>query len=686
MKKRILATIVAIVMVVTMMPQAAFAENNRCENQEIKIEETESKDSQGIKSSVIVQVDDVLSLGGLLADNKGKLSAKAHYKNRQLDSIISSEEQEAIVKRVSNLDNVRRDEGGEYIAVNVKGYGITTDNVLYVYQDILNSSPELFYFDRYEAYYYGNKIDTIQFYLNDSASKIKQKKRIIDSKVKKIDLLIEPGMSEMDKVLFVHDYLVANTEYDKDGYESGKYSRDIFNLYGVFGNNLAVCQGYAHAASYLLNRFGVTCGVASSDKANHAWNVVKINGKWYHMDVTWDDPTYDKLGQVTHDYVLLSEKGLLSMEDCAMRKDFLISCASKYSMATDNSLANNFWKKSEAMMHYYNDNWYYMEHNNFTLKEYSKKTKQHRVIVDNSNFEKKVQWEDTLNPGYIWNDNFSKLAAKKNVLYFSLPREIYALNLNNLERGPYRICDFSYIPQQIYGIAIYDDQLILSVKDSPDENINEWANGKIYDSEVSTACRTRISAVKTDYNQIKVNYVPIKMFDDNGNPLKIHYRVQYKQKNQQNYKFIDTTNTSLTIKKLKRNYRYDICVYPYYLNEDGRTTFGRVSSSKLAVTNPLNRYVPAGNFKVFYNSPTKVIINTNIPVVNGGKTKCQLAYKPATNKKFKYKYFTGKKYVLSGLRKNVKYNFKLRYIHTDNKTRKKIYSTYSPVSNFTIKK
>ena len=692
MKKRILATVVAIVMVVTMMPQAAFAENNRCENQEIKIEETESKDLKGIKSSDIVQVDDVLSLGGLLADNKGKLSAKAHYKNRQLDSIISSEEQEAIVKRVSNLDNVRTDKDGQYIKVNVNGYGINTGNVDRVVEYILNGAPQLFYIDNY-LFRYNNdqKITEMCFYLSESLSKIRQKNRAIDAQVKKIDQMLEPGMSDIDKVLFVHDYLCANTVYDKDGYESGKNSPDIFNMYGVFGDNLAVCQGYAHAACYLLNRYGVECGVASSDKANHAWNIVKVNGKWYHMDATWDDPTYDNLGQATHEYVMLSEKGLLSMTDCEKRNDFIVACPGKYSPSADNSFANNFWKKSEAMMHFHKGKWYYMEYNNFRLKEYDKISGKHRVIVDDSCFEQNVQWDDTLNEGYVWNDNFSKVASKGNILYFSLPRQIYALNLNNLERGPYKICDFSVAlrdmgNKQIYGLAIYDDHLIMAVKDSPNEDVNEWTHNQIYDCEVSTVCKTKISSVKTDYNQIKVNYVPVKMYDEDGNLLKIHYRVKYKQKNQQNYKYIDTTATSLTIKNLKRNYRYDVCVYPYFLNEDGAVTFGNVSKCKTAVTNPLNRYVPAGNIKVLYNSPTKVSINTKTPVVNGGKTKCQLAYKPATTKKFKYKYFTGKKYVLSGLRKNVKYNFKLRYIHTDNKTGKKIYSTYSPVSNFTIKK
>ena len=47
---------------------------------------------------------------------------------------------------------------------------------------------------------------------------------------------------------------------------------------------------------------------------NHAWNLIKIDGEWYHIDVTWDDPTPDLLGRVNHVFFLISDDAIASSE------------------------------------------------------------------------------------------------------------------------------------------------------------------------------------------------------------------------------------------------------------------------------------------------------------------------------------------------------------------------------------
>ena len=47
-----------------------------------------------------------------------------------------------------------------------------------------------------------------------------------------------------------------------------------------------------------LPYMSIVCGYVSSEAANHAWNAVYLNNQWYHMDATWDDPTWDNLGRV----------------------------------------------------------------------------------------------------------------------------------------------------------------------------------------------------------------------------------------------------------------------------------------------------------------------------------------------------------------------------------------------------
>ena len=94
------------------------------------------------------------------------------------------------------------------------------------------------------------------------------------------------------KVLYIHDYLVDNIEYDSTYQEIGSYS-----IYGALIGKKCVCEGYAKAFKYLVNAAGIKCEImqgtatnSSGQTESHAWNCVEINGIWYEIDTTWDDP------------------------------------------------------------------------------------------------------------------------------------------------------------------------------------------------------------------------------------------------------------------------------------------------------------------------------------------------------------------------------------------------------------
>ena len=94
---------------------------------------------------------------------------------------------------------------------------------------------------------------------------------------------IRPGMSEKKKATVLHNWLTNNCHYD----ESMKvHDGDILLTQGY-----GVCEAYAEAYSLLLSKAGMANAKIDSDAIEHIWNVVRIDGKWYHVDVTWDDPT-----------------------------------------------------------------------------------------------------------------------------------------------------------------------------------------------------------------------------------------------------------------------------------------------------------------------------------------------------------------------------------------------------------
>lgn len=98
------------------------------------------------------------------------------------------------------------------------------------------------------------------------------------------------SLSDYDKIKFLHDYIVKNCSYDPNG-------KNIYSAYGCLIDGKAVCEGYSKAFAMLCEKAGIPCinimGEATNKKnkvESHMWNMIMLNGCWYHIDVTWDDP------------------------------------------------------------------------------------------------------------------------------------------------------------------------------------------------------------------------------------------------------------------------------------------------------------------------------------------------------------------------------------------------------------
>ncbi|MDD2619949.1 MAG: transglutaminase domain-containing protein [Syntrophomonadaceae bacterium] len=111
-----------------------------------------------------------------------------------------------------------------------------------------------------------------------------------------INKTIKPGMTQFEKELALHDYIIDHCAYDYKNYQNNTVSSASFNQYGVLVLGKAVCQGYADAMFRLCREAGLECHVVSGEAKqdnswiSHAWNIVKIDGQFYQLDVTWDDP------------------------------------------------------------------------------------------------------------------------------------------------------------------------------------------------------------------------------------------------------------------------------------------------------------------------------------------------------------------------------------------------------------
>ena len=136
----------------------------------------------------------------------------------------------------------------------------------------------------------------------------------INNKVDKIlNDNVNNNMPPKEKIRVIHDYIIDHTEYDKLKYENKNNDTYKSNTaYGVLIEGYGTCNGYADAMEIFLDKMNIINYKISNEE--HIWNLVYLDGKWYHLDLTWDDPISDiNINRDT--YFLISTKTLEKIND-----------------------------------------------------------------------------------------------------------------------------------------------------------------------------------------------------------------------------------------------------------------------------------------------------------------------------------------------------------------------------------
>jgi hypothetical protein len=228
------------------------------------------------------------------------------------------------------------------IVLKIKNYNKSIYK-LDIINDILHDHPNLDYGyigARGSVSSYANSTEAvmnIKFNYSYSKEFMQYMKKASQDKVKEIiSKVVKDGMSDYEKELALHDYLLENVEYDRRLYD-GDMPEESYTDYGVLVKGTGVCDGYAKAMYRLLNSAGIETLYVTGDAVDknttvpHAWNIVKIDGEYYNLDATWNDPIIygnDK-GEVRHTYFNITDE-TLSKDHIWTRSEYPKCVSKKY--------------------------------------------------------------------------------------------------------------------------------------------------------------------------------------------------------------------------------------------------------------------------------------------------------------------------------------------------------------------
>lgn len=222
---------------------------------------------------------------------------------------------------------------------NITVSTIDAEQLNHVFTCVMHDHPELFYVEGYQytRYTIGDKVTGISFLGTYSMTEeeIVQNQKKIDEYVNQCFLEMPQTKDEYDKVKYLYEYLINQTEYDKEAPNNQ-------NICSVFVGKRSVCQGYAKALQYLMQKAGMVSTLVTgyTQQEGHAWNLVRVNGAYYYVDATWGDASYaledgetlymGEVPTINYDYFLVTTKELcvthepdylIRLPECKEEKD-----------------------------------------------------------------------------------------------------------------------------------------------------------------------------------------------------------------------------------------------------------------------------------------------------------------------------------------------------------------------------
>lgn len=360
---------------------------------------------------------------------------------------------------------------------------------------------------------------------------------VIDEEIDKIAAQTT-GMTDIQKALFVHDYIVSNYHYDTRLYSSDEATSSQANrtLDKMIVDKAGVCQGYSYLYMVVMNKLGVECITVPTDvplaiittygMSDHVWNKIKLDGEWYNVDLTYDDPIVNPTAEIPDRNVDISHRYFLQSDADIVAADLAANAnmppIHSYIRATNwdgtPSETSESEQYSDYALHNIKGNTAYLDDTFYCLNENNAICK---ILFD----ENELQELNNSTEAYRWyiygsnklyvTNKYSSITAYENKLYLNSPDKIYEFDtVSNELNEVYAHTEEDVSNTYFFGLRVTDKGLFAECCKAIITDGVDFTDTELLKISLSP-CITPEIRLNPDTNEVTVSApIPAKVKED----------------------------------------------------------------------------------------------------------------------------------------------------------------------------
>lgn len=346
--------------------------------------------------------------------------------------------------------------------IDLSVYQIHTDEMEAVFEAVINRHPEIYFVDPLFNMHYGQadlvvtKIDvTYRDYDRDA----------LEAEVQKSLSFVEEEWSDLEKVIAIHDFLCTDVVYPYQDLQDNTLSANVHNLWGAVMDKSAVCDGYARAFMFYMQRVGVSCQIVTSD--HHAWNQVQVDGHWYMVDTTYDDPSWDRYGNVKHTYLMVSAEKMKQIDQANTSLTTKhVWEEEQFEACEDTAYDEAFWTNSITQLLYQEGYWYIAGKDG---QLYKHSFTEHAITSLGQHVRKLAEkWYVFGSTTSRYTTNYVRIAKYYGKLVYTAYDSIWMSAFDDTEGSTaVKIVDVDISTGYVYGMHLRDHTLLYQLSEKP---------------------------------------------------------------------------------------------------------------------------------------------------------------------------------------------------------------------------